>query len=40
VEAANAVCWHRGRHPQRHISRLYNRIHKPKGHQNPVDNTQ
>lgn len=31
VEAANAVCRSRGKHPQRHISKLYERIAKRKG---------
>jgi transposase len=32
VEAANAVCRVRHRHPQRHVSRLYERIAKRRGH--------
>ena len=32
VEAANAICIARGRAPQRHGSRLYNRIARRKGH--------
>jgi transposase len=32
IEAANATCLMRGRHPHRHISRLYERIARRKGH--------
>jgi len=32
VEAANAVCLTRGRAPYRHVSRLYERIARRKGH--------
>jgi transposase len=32
VEAANAICIGRGRAPHRHVSRLYNRIARRKGH--------
>jgi transposase len=33
IEAANAVCLNRGVYPERHVSRLYERIRKRKGHQ-------
>jgi len=36
VEAANASCRVRRRHPQRHVSRLYERLARPKGHQKAV----
>jgi transposase len=32
VEAANAVCLTRGRTPRRHVSRLYERVARRKGH--------
>jgi transposase len=32
VEAANAICLHRGRAPHRHVSRLYERIARRRGH--------
>jgi transposase len=32
IEAANAICVSRGRHPRRHVSRLYERIAQRKGH--------
>src|SRR5499426_4648832 len=32
VEAANAICIGRGRAPHRHVSRLYNRLARRKGH--------
>src|SRR5215471_8914732 len=32
VEAANAICLHRGRAAQRHVSRLYERLARRKGH--------
>lgn len=32
VEAANAICLGRGRAPQRHVSRLYERLARRKGH--------
>jgi transposase len=32
VEAANSICLHRRRWPQRHVSRLYERIRARKGH--------
>jgi transposase len=33
IEAANVVCRMRRRHPRRHVSRLYERIARRKGHQ-------
>lgn len=36
VEAANAVCKNHYRHPQRHVSRLYDRIQKRKGHEKAI----
>lgn len=36
VEAANVVCRHRGKHPQRHTCRLYERIAKRRGHQKAI----
>jgi transposase len=33
VEAANAICLNRSRAPRRHVSRLYERIARRKGHQ-------
>ena len=36
VEAANVTCRHRGKHPQRHTTRLYERIAKRKGHQKAI----
>lgn len=36
VEAANVVCRHRRKHPQRHTSRLYDRVAKRKGHQKAI----
>jgi transposase len=32
IEAANAICVMRRRHPHRHVSRLYERIARRKGH--------
>lgn len=32
VEAAHSVCLHQNTHPDRHVSRLYKRIHGRKGH--------
>lgn len=32
VEAATVICRHRRRHPQRHVSQLYERIARRKGH--------
>jgi len=32
VEAANAICLNRGRAPRRHVSRLYERVARRKGH--------
>jgi transposase len=36
VEAANVTCRVRRRHPHRHVSRLYERLARPKGHQKAV----
>jgi transposase len=36
VEAANTVCLHRGHHPHRHVSRLYERVMRRKGHQKAI----
>ncbi len=36
IEAANAICLMRGRHPHRHVSRLYERIARRKGHPKAV----
>jgi len=36
VEAANVICRHRGRYPGRHVSRLYERIARRKGHQKAI----
>jgi transposase len=36
VEAANAICLNRGRAPRRHVSRLYERIARRKGHQKAI----
>lgn len=36
VEAANAICRMRGRHPERHVSRLYERVARRKGHQKAI----
>lgn len=36
VEAANGVCRTRGKHPQRELSRAYDRVAKRKGHKNAV----
>ncbi|HEY6103600.1 MAG TPA: IS110 family transposase [bacterium] len=36
VEAANGVCRTRGKHPQRELSRVYDRVAKRKGHKNAV----
>ena len=36
AEAANAVMIHRRRHPQRHVSRLYERIQRRRGHQKAI----
>jgi hypothetical protein len=32
VEAATVICRHRGRHPKRHVSQLYERVARRKGH--------
>jgi len=32
IEAANAICIHRRRSPRHHVSRLYERIARRKGH--------
>jgi transposase len=36
VEAANAICLNRGRAPHRHVSRLYERVARRKGHQKAI----
>jgi transposase len=36
VEAANAVCLNRGRAPGRHVTRLYERVARRKGHQKAI----
>lgn len=36
VEAANAICRMRGHHPERHVSRLYERVARRKGHQKAI----
>ncbi|MFQ5947121.1 MAG: IS110 family transposase [Anaerolineae bacterium] len=36
VEAANSVCLNRGRWPDRHVSRLYERVARRKGHQKAI----
>lgn len=36
IEAANGVCRNRRRHPYRHVSRLYGRLLRHKGHQKAV----
>jgi transposase len=36
VEAANTICMHRGHHPHRHVSRLYERVMRRKGHQKAI----
>jgi hypothetical protein len=36
VEAANVICRHRRRHPTRHVSQLYERIARRKGHQKAI----
>lgn len=36
VEAANVVCRHRRRYPNRHVSRLYERVARRKGHQKAI----
>jgi transposase len=36
TEAANAVCRVRHRHPQRHVSRLYERVAQRRGHFKPI----
>ena len=36
IEAANAICLMRRRHPHRHVSRLYERIARRKGHPKAV----
>jgi hypothetical protein len=35
-EAANAVCLNRGRAPGRHVTRLYERVARRKGHQKAI----
>src|SRR4030095_16817371 len=34
--AANAICLNRGRAPRRHVSRLYERVARRKGHQKAI----
>ncbi|MFQ5946867.1 MAG: IS110 family transposase [Anaerolineae bacterium] len=36
AEAANAICVMRRRHPDRHVSRLYERVGRRKGHQKAI----
>lgn len=36
IEAANTICMHRRHHPHRHVSRLYERVMKRKGHQKAI----
>jgi len=36
VEAANAICLNRRRVPRRHVSRLYERVARRKGHQKAI----
>ncbi|MFQ6018950.1 MAG: IS110 family transposase [Kiloniellaceae bacterium] len=36
IEAANVVCMNRHRHPDRHVSRLYNRLVRRRGHQKAI----
>ena len=36
VEAANAICLNRRRVPRRHVSRLYQRVARRKGHQKAI----
>ena len=36
AEAANVVAIHRRRHPQRHVSRLYERVARRRGHQKAI----
>ena len=36
VEAANAVCRNRGKHPQRSISQVYDGVAKRKGHKTAI----
>jgi transposase len=36
VEAANVICMNRGKYPDRHVSRLYERIRSRKGHQKAI----
>lgn len=36
VEAATVTCRHRRRYPQRHVSRLYERVRWRKGHQTAI----
>ena len=36
TEAANVTMMHRRRHPQRHVSRLYERIQRRRGHQKAI----
>ena len=36
LEAANVICRHRRRHPRRHVSQLYARVARRKGHQKAI----
>jgi len=36
IEAANAICTNRNRHPYRHVSKLYERIRDRRGHQKAI----
>jgi transposase len=36
IEAANVICRHRARYPDRHVSRLYERVTRRKGHQKAI----
>ena len=36
LEAANAICLNRSRAPRRHVSRLYERVARRKGHQKAI----
>lgn len=36
VEAANVICLNRRHWPGRHVARLYDRVHQPKGHQKAI----
>jgi len=36
MEAANIICLHHRRYPQRHVHRLYERVVRRKGHQKAI----